>query len=306
MDVLAIFNPNASRVNDRAQTAVMRTLAPRCTVEAVRTDHPFHAAELARRAAAEGARLVIAVGGDGTANEAANGLVGAETALWCLPAGSTNVFARTLGAHPKLATATEQLAAVIDHPQVRPMSTGTVAGRHFLFMSGIGVTAHIMKIAAEHQEMRARMGAGYVALGVAAAVSDVARGRLPKVLVSAGGETAEAGTVIVQRSDPLTFFGRRPVSVCPPAALGDGTLSVAMADRAGPRDVAEIFGRLLGGDPEKVIAHPRVHAKERLPSLIVSSADGRPFGIEVDGTYMGDAVRAEYGVAPDSLRVATA
>ena len=89
MDVLAIFNPNASRVTARARETVLRPLGLQCAVEAVTTDHPFHAAELAAEAADAGARLVVSVGGDGTANEVANGLVGSQTPLWCLPAGST-------------------------------------------------------------------------------------------------------------------------------------------------------------------------------------------------------------------------
>jgi diacylglycerol kinase family enzyme len=306
MDVLAIFNPNASRVNTRARDTVLRPLRNRGAIEAVTTDHPFHAAELAARAAADGARLVVSVGGDGTANEVANGLAGSQTALWCLPAGSTNVFARTMGAPPRLKAAADQLAEHIHAPRIAPMTTGTVDDRHFLFMSGIGVTAEMMRRVAAHPEMRAKLGAGYVVYGAATALADAGRGRLPRVVVEANGERTEAATVIIQRSDPLTFFGPRPVRVCPPGNLGDGTLSVALADRAAPRDVAAIFMRLLSGDPARVTAHPRVNALERLGELTVSSPDGRSFGIEVDGTYIGDAVRARYGVAPGSLLVARA
>jgi diacylglycerol kinase family enzyme len=145
-----------------------------------------------------------------------------------------------------------------------------------------------------------------VALGAAAVLADVGRGRLPRVVVEAAGEREVAATVIVQRSDPLTFFGRKPISVCPPGPLGDGTLSVALADRAGPADVASIFTRLLSGDAERVTAHPRVRALERLGDVRVTSADGRPFALEVDGTYVGERTSAAYGVAPESLLVAGA
>ncbi|MGI8622540.1 MAG: diacylglycerol/lipid kinase family protein [Solirubrobacteraceae bacterium] len=304
MDVLAIFNPNASRVDDRTQDATMRVLGSRGAVEAVRADHPFHAAELAAQAAAEGARLVVAVGGDGTANEAANGLVGSATALSCLPGGSSNVFARTLGAPSRLSVAAERLALHLREPAVRPMSTGTVAGRHFLFMSGIGMTAAMMRRIDQRPVLRARLGAGYVAMGAALALVEAGRGRLPPLVVDAGGERSPAATVIIQRSDPLTFFGSRPVRVCAPQSLGDETLSVALTDRAAPRDVASIFLRLLSGNAARVIAHPRVSAFERLDELCVSSPDGRPFGVEVDGTYMGHVTSARYGVSAEPLLVA--
>jgi len=304
VDVLVIFNPRASRVNARTRRAVLRAVAPRHEVHAVETDGPGHAAHLARDAAAAGWGLVVAVGGDGTANEAANGLIGTDTALWCLPAGSTNVFARTVGAPDRLGAAAAELARHADAPRLQRMTTGTVDGRHFLFMSGIGVTAAVMRRAAANPALRARLGTGYVAFGAAAALTDAGLGRLPRVAVEAGGRREEAATLIIQRSDPLTFFGRRPVSVCPPAALGDGTLSVALADRATPADVAGIFARLLTGEAGRVTSHPRVRAMERLGALRVSSTDGRPFALEVDGTYVGERTAVEYGVAPGSLLVA--
>jgi len=304
MDVLAIFNPSASRVDPASREAVLRALSPRCSVEAVCTDHPFHAAELAAEAAAQGARLVVAVGGDGTANEAANGLAGTQTPLWCLPGGSTNVFARTVGSPRRLEAASAQLAERIRNPVVRRITTGVVNERHFLFMSGLGVTAEMMRRVATHPVLRARLGAAYVAVGAVVALAEAGRGRLPRLLVEAGGEHSEAATVIVQRSDPLTFFGPRPVSVCRPGQLGDGTLSMALADGVAPRDVASLFVRLLSGDPQRVTAHPRVSAFESLPSLRVSAVGGRSFGVEVDGTYMGEATSVQYGVAPDSLLVA--
>lgn len=299
-----IFNPRASRVNARARACVLGAVSPRHDVHAVDTEGPGHAAELAARAARDGCGLVVAVGGDGTANEAANGLIGTDTALWCLPAGSTNVFARTVGAPDRLGAASQILAEHAASPRVERMTTGTVDGRHFLFMSGIGVTAEIMRRAAARPVLRAKLGVSYVAYGAAAALADVGLGRLPRVTVDAGGERHEAGTVIIQRSDPLTFFGPRAVRVCPPGPLGDGTLSVAMADGAGPRDVATLFARLLSGDAARVTAHPRVEALERLGELTVTSADGRPFGVEVDGTYMGERSAVTYGVAPGSLLVA--
>src|SRR3954451_4467950 len=110
MDVLVIFNPRASRVDDRARACVLGAVATRHDVEAVETSHAGHAGELAAAAARDGCRLVGAVGGGGTHSEAANGLIGTDAALWCLPAGSTNVFARTMGSPDRLDAASRLLA----------------------------------------------------------------------------------------------------------------------------------------------------------------------------------------------------
>jgi diacylglycerol kinase family enzyme len=303
MDALVIFNPNASRVSDRTRAGVLRALGHQ-TFDVADTDHPGHAAELATQAAAEGRKLVVAVGGDGTANEAANGLVGTATALWTLPAGSTNVFARSLGSPDDLDVATAALAEHGEDPLVDRITTGTVDGRHFLFMAGVGVSAAVMRRAARRPVMRARMGVGYVAYGAAAALVDAQRGRLPRVVVDAHGREAVADSVIVQRSDPLTYFGRRPVHVCDPAHLGNGTLSAAMAADVRVGDVADIFRRLLDGRHTSVAGHPRVSTLDRLSDLEVRSQDGRPFDLEVDGTWVGLMREATFGVAPGSLLIA--
>ena len=76
---------------------VVLALQGRFEVDAVDTEAPGHATELCREAAHEGYDVIVAFGGDGTVNEAANGLAGSPTPLCCLPGGSANVFAKMLG-----------------------------------------------------------------------------------------------------------------------------------------------------------------------------------------------------------------
>ncbi len=95
--MLVIVNPHATTVSDRLKHLVVYALQARYRVDAVDTDAPAHATELCRAAAREGYDVVVAFGGDGTVNEAANGLAGSRTPLTCLPGGSANVYCHLLG-----------------------------------------------------------------------------------------------------------------------------------------------------------------------------------------------------------------
>jgi diacylglycerol kinase (ATP) len=98
-----ILNPAAGRgAARRAEDPVCRAFrAQGWAVEVSRTERPGHATQLAAQAAATGARLVVAVGGDGTVHEVANGLLaaGQKAALGVVPIGSGNDFAKLVGVY---------------------------------------------------------------------------------------------------------------------------------------------------------------------------------------------------------------
>src|SRR4051794_41748090 len=137
--MLVIVNPYATTVSARLKSLVVYALQSRYSVEAVDTQERNHATQLCREAAREGYDVVVAFGGDGTVNEAANGLIGSETPLTCLPGGSTNVYCRTLGIPNDVVDATEHLLRMADAFEPRRVDTGRVNGRHFVFSSRIGL-----------------------------------------------------------------------------------------------------------------------------------------------------------------------
>ena len=127
--MLIIVNPYAATVSDRLRHLVVYALQGRFEVDAVDTEARGHATELCRQAAHEGYDVVVAFGGDGTVNEAANGLLGSATPLCCLPGGSANVFAKMLGIPGELVDATEHLLAMADDWRPRKVDLGVVNGR---------------------------------------------------------------------------------------------------------------------------------------------------------------------------------
>ena len=113
MRLLLIVNTSASSVTARARVVIHKALSADHDVVLKETNRRGHAARLAQGAAADGMDAVVVLGGDGTLNEAANGLAGSPTALGVLPGGSTNVFARTLGMANDPIEATSQLLSAL-------------------------------------------------------------------------------------------------------------------------------------------------------------------------------------------------
>ena len=99
MNARLIYNSSAGmRALDAEIDRAMAELRARgWTVELCATSSGGDATRLARAAAEEKFDAVIAVGGDGTLNEAANGVVDSPTALGVLPIGTANVWAREMG-----------------------------------------------------------------------------------------------------------------------------------------------------------------------------------------------------------------
>ncbi len=216
--MLIIVNPYATTVSDRLRHLVVYALQGRFEVDAVDTEAQGHATELCREAAHEGYDVVVAFGGDGTVNEAANGLIGSPsqwaganpTPLTCLPGGSANVFGKMLGIPGELVDATEHLLAMADDWRPRTVDLGVVNGRCFTFASGLGVDASVVERVDSNPRLKARLGAYYFTW---AAISTFARRYLvhpPRMVAHAGEQTLEGVTTIVQNGSPFTYFHEPP------------------------------------------------------------------------------------------------
>ena len=105
------------------------------------TDAPGHASEISRTAAADGIEIVVAVGGDGTVNETAAGLVDTATALAIVPAGSGNGLARHLKIPMNLKGAIE----VINKGNILKIDTATINDQLFVNVAGVGFDASVAK-----------------------------------------------------------------------------------------------------------------------------------------------------------------
>ena len=301
--MLVIVNPYASTVSDRLKNLVVYALQGRYDVDAIDTQAKAHATELCREAADAGYDVVVAFGGDGTVNEAANGLAGTNTPLSALPGGSTNVFCRSLGVPNDVVDATEHLLGMADRFSPSRVDLGIANGRYFTFAAGVGLDASVVEQVDRHPTLKARMSEWYF---TGTALTTFARRYLirpVRVRVEADGRSIEGVTVIVQNSDPYTYFSNHPIRVCIGAGNRNGTLSAAVLKRATPFEVPTILARIFAGGPDSVSKHAQVEPLEALRELRIVAAGDRPFPLQLDGDHIGEFDEVELGVRPLGLAV---
>ncbi len=300
--MLVIVNPYASTVSDRLRHLVVYALQGRYEVDAVDTEARGHATELCREAAHEGYDVVVAFGGDGTVNEAANGLLGSPTPLCALPGGSANVFAKMLGIPGDPVDATEHLLAMADDWHPRRVDLGVVNGRCFAFSSGVGLDASVVERVDANPRMKARLGPYFFTW---VAVSTFFRRYLlspPRLEVEAAGKRLSGVTAIVQNGSPFTYFQNRPIEIAEGASLDSGALAGGVLHRATLLAMPSIAWRAFS-PRAKVSGHRQVTGLPDASELVVRSADGRPLPLQVDGDYLGEVAEARYSILPDALNV---
>jgi diacylglycerol kinase family enzyme len=300
--MLVIVNPHATTVSDRLKNLVVYALQGRFEVDAIDTEHRDHATELCREAAREGYDVVVAFGGDGTVNEAANGLVGSATALACLPGGATNVYSRMLNMPGDIVDATEHLLRLADDWRPRRVDLATVNGRYFTFSGGVGLDASVVRRVDANPHVKTRLRQWYFTWAAITTFTKEYVAHPPRLETHVGGETVQGVTALVQKGDLYTYFGSRALRLAEDATLDDGVLAGAVLQRASPADIPTIAARLLS-ERLRVRDHRRVVGFQDVDSLRVVSTDGRPVPIQVDGDYIGDTVEAVFGIAPAALSV---
>ena len=306
--MLVIVNPQATTVSDRLKNLVVYALQGRYEVEAVSTEAPRHAIEIGREARDGGYDVVVAFGGDGTLNEVANGLAGTDIPVAILPGGSTNVVCRTLGIPNDVVDATEHLLALADDFRPRRIDLGLIDERHFVFSAGVGIDATAVERVDANPALKARFGPWFYSW---VSISGYYRRYLvnpARITVESEGNTAEGVTVLVQNSDPFTYFAARPVRVCPEVTIDDGRLAIAVLERAAQRDVAGLVPRIMSS-PRGAAGHRRVRHLPALREALIRSASLdasgslRPLPMQVDGDYIGERGEAHIRVAPGALSV---
>jgi diacylglycerol kinase family enzyme len=300
--MLIIVNPYATTVSDRLKNLVVYALRGSYEVDAIDTESRDHATELTREAAREGYDVVVAFGGDGTVNEAANGLAGSDTPLSALPGGRTNVYCRMLGIPTDVVDATEHLLRIADDWRPRRVDLGHVNERKFLFSAGLGLDASVVERVDASPRLKARLGEWYYTWTGLHTFNRRYLLHPPRLEAELGGERISGVTAIIQNSAPYTYFGNRPVHMGEGASLNSGDLSGIVLKRAQPIDIPTIIFRSLSNHA-RLTRHRQVHPFAGAHRVRVRSLDERPLPLQVDGDYIGEVHDAVFGVTPEGIAV---
>ncbi len=301
--MLVIVNPIATAMKERLRHLVVYALQGRYDVDVVETQRRGHATELCLQAAAAQYDIVVAFGGDGTVNEAANGLAGTQTALTALPGGSNNVFAKELGIPTDVVDATEHLLRLADRWEPRPVDLGMLNGRYFTFAAGMGLDASVVKRVDSHPALKARFGPFYFVESAVATFLSRYVVNPPKLTIEVDGAPPVSGvSAFVQNSANYTYFKSRAVPLVEGGGFESGALAGVVLTRARPYDVPTVTFRALSG-AARIAKHRGIAAFGGFAEAVVKSADARPLPLQVDGDYIGEELEARFAVAPGVLRV---
>jgi len=286
-----VYNPEAGRLRSRPGLlekllAELRRRVP--DVEAAPTEGPQTAGRVVRQWIERGAELVCVAGGDGTVNEAAEGLAGGQVPLLVLPAGTANVLSCEIG------TGNDALAVLrgleqMECADVTPGVLRTGAGeRPFLCMAGAGLDARIVRLVSP--AWKRRLGKLSYWQG---ALAQLGR-RLEVFEAEAGGRKYECSFALAAR---VRNYGG-DLWIARHANLLEDRLAVVLFEGTSSLRYVKYFagvllGRLRGMSGVHVLDAQRV-ALRLLEDPVID--------LQVDGEHAGSAP-AEIGLGEKRIRL---
>ncbi|MFF4238085.1 diacylglycerol/lipid kinase family protein [Actinomadura geliboluensis] len=311
MRAMLIANPKATSTSRRARDILMRAFTGDIDLVLAETGHRGHATELARQAAVDGYDVVIALGGDGTVNEAVNGLLADGPspdlpALAVLPSGSANVFARALGLPDDPVGATRAVLEALRAGRYRTVGLATAAPedgpeRYFTFCAGVGLDAEVIR------EVEARRAAGVRALPslyARTALRHFFSGtdrRRPALTLEQPGRPPKSGLFLtfICNTSPWTFLGRLPVNPTPRANFGRGLDLFGMRSlELGP--TAAALAQMMTARTRPVQGSHVLNVHDAAELTV--RAD-RPAAFQLDGEYLGELRSVTFRSVPKAIRV---
>jgi YegS/Rv2252/BmrU family lipid kinase len=294
-----IVNPAAGASSTRRKWPIISRLLNRIGLpfDFEYTEGVGHAIELARLAASNGYRYLVAVGGDGTVNEVANGILhstnAATTALGIVSTGTGSDFIRSVGISRDYTTACSALTGSrrlsIDAGVVEYQNKGQTLERFFINTAGVGFDAAAVR---ETERMPKHFG------GTIPYIAGVLRALLTyknkPVVIRVGDEVGSYRVLDVAVANGGYLGGG--MHIAPEAELSDSLLDVVIVGDMGKLEFLKEFPTVYKGTH---INHPKVAMKKGTHITIESP---EPTMVYADGELLGECP-ASFRVVPGALSI---
>jgi diacylglycerol kinase (ATP) len=250
-----------------------------CTIEFTRDRG--HATQLALQGAEKNFSKVIAVGGDGTVNEVAKGLLRSSVPMGIIPKGSGNGLARHLGIPMKIIPALESLF------KSKPIAidTFTVNERLSLNVSGIGFDGHVANLFGQNVK---RGLSGYVKV----TLNEFFRFKEFDIELNLGAQTLQRKAFIIAIANSSQYGNN--ARIAPAASVTDGLLHISLLKKVPPHRLDFVYSLFMGNVNESKYCDI-IEAKD----FIITTKD--PVSFHIDGEPSGVSSRFEVSMAPASL-----
>jgi diacylglycerol kinase family enzyme len=311
MRALLVVNPKATTTSEYNRDLLIRALRGTVDLRLEYTMRRGHAVSLVHDAARDGVDLVVTLGGDGTVNEAVNGLLAADPAdvsygahrrpvLAVVPGGSTNVFARAIGLPRDWAEATQVILAALREGRTRTIGVGRADDRYFTFCAGLGLDAEVVR-RVERARLKGRVSTPglYIRSAVSQYFTETDRSA-PLITLSRSGFPDEIGlaSAIVQNTAPWTYIGDREIHASVEASFDTGLDVLGLKVLRLP-STARLASQLLRGRTR--VSGKQVTTIHDVYSFVLRAE--RPLALQLDGDYLGERGKVEFVAVPEAVRV---
>ena len=258
------------------------------------SERPGHLSELARNAVADGATLLVVVGGDGSVHEVADAVVGSNVDVALIARGTGWDFARSLGIPRRL----DEAIRVAREGDVRVIDIGRATFRswagaeetsHFANVASAGMSGAIAQRANETSKA---LGGKASYLWATVAVFARWRNAEVRVTVDAEARVGRMHDVVVANGSSLAGGMR----LCPDAEPDDGVFDTLLIGDLAKRDLVVSVPKLYRGTH---LPHPRA---ELLRGRAVTVESAEPLTVQLDGEQPG-TTPARFAVVPRALRM---
>jgi len=297
---IIVYNPAAGRysVKPFIKSAVKELESAGWHVDAAETQSGAHTIELAKQAAAEKKEAVFAVGGDGTIGNVVNGLIGSETALGVLPAGTANVWGYELGLMPFAWTRPWVLrknAATLANAPIHAVDVGTCNQYSFMMWAGIGLDA----LTIHTLEPRLRLEKFFAVPDITArTIWNAAQWSGVQLRLWADGEEVEGRYIVAVTTNIRHYLGGHS-KLSPDAFIDDGLLDIWLFSGSNLGDALRHAYDMWRGN------HLTSDAVRKITFNTLRVEGDAPFWIQTDGEPRGSTQSAEIKVNTRVLKLLT-